>query len=104
MQDAINIEFKLSSRGKARCAPNPNCPDGCHIDATGCLVDRPYPSPECGAWIVHRKLNGKCQLSQSVELAFRKVMATLPPYSAKTKGTPGTSECLMAVTSAMAEN
>lgn len=53
---AHTIEFKASGRGKARCAPNPAYPDGKELDITeglqGCLVDLPYPAPECGLWLV----------------------------------------------------
>ena len=56
MPDAISVEFKPSGRGTARCAPNPDRPDGCYVDITegqtGCSFERPYPAPECGAWIV----------------------------------------------------
>jgi len=72
MQDAISIEFKPSGRGKARCAPNPDCPDGSHADTadgqTGCVVDLPYPAPECGAWIVQC---AACGMSAAITAAGR---------------------------------
>jgi hypothetical protein len=71
-KEAISIEFKPSGRGKARCAPNPDYPDGCSIDATegqtGCSVDLPYPAPECGAWIVRC---AACGMSAAITAAGR---------------------------------
>ena len=53
---SLSCEFKPSGRGKARCAPNPEHPDGVDINlANGiasCSLDLPYPAPECGIWIV----------------------------------------------------
>ena len=51
------VTFHPSGRGKAQCAPNPAYPDGCHIkiaadDVASCLVDLPYPAPECGHFLV----------------------------------------------------
>jgi hypothetical protein len=72
MQEAISIEFEPSGRGKARCAPNPDFPDGCHIEATegktGCSVEPPYPVPECGAWIVRC---AACGMSVAITAAGR---------------------------------
>ena len=72
MQDAISVEFKPSGRGKARSAPNPDYPDGCHVDITegqtGCSVALPYPAPECGAWIVRC---AACGMSVAITAAGR---------------------------------
>ncbi len=47
------IEFVASGRGKARCAPDPAYPNGKAVDggfAVACLVELPYPAPECGVF------------------------------------------------------
>lgn len=46
----------LSHNRKAKCSPNPNFPEGIHMDTPEkgekCHIDIPYPSPECGIWMV----------------------------------------------------
>lgn len=53
---ALSCEFKPSGRGKARCAPNPEYPEGVDINladgAVSCHADIPYPAPECGIFVV----------------------------------------------------
>lgn len=48
----LSCEFIASGRGKARCEPNPEYPDGIDIKlangVSSCLMDLPYPAPECG--------------------------------------------------------
>lgn len=51
------ITFHPSGWGKARCAPDPEFPDGVWLDAAdeskpSCLIELPYPAPECGMWFV----------------------------------------------------
>ena len=50
------IEFNPSGRGKARCPANPMFPNGITVDMAqakkGCVVELPYPAPECGIWLV----------------------------------------------------
>ena len=49
------VEFIASGRGKARCAPDPNFPNGKSLVKSGgfgCVVNLPYPAPECGIWKV----------------------------------------------------
>lgn len=61
MKSAHTIEFKASGRGKARCAPNPDYPDGKELKTAsgfGCIIDLPYPAPECGAYIVRCSICG----------------------------------------------
>jgi hypothetical protein len=71
-QEAISIEWHPSGRGKARCKPNPDFPDGIDMDVsegqTACAVDLPYPAPECGAWIVRCMA---CGMSVAVTAAGR---------------------------------
>lgn len=61
---AIEIEFRKSGRGKARCEPNPDFPNGVTLDIaqgrTSCAIDLPYPAPECGVWVVRCKLCLRC--------------------------------------------
>ncbi len=56
MESSVSIEWKASGRGKAKCLPNPAYPNGIDIDTAeekqGCIVDLPYPAPECGMWMV----------------------------------------------------
>lgn len=54
MPDSKQIRF-LSHNRKARCAPNPEYPDGIDIDngeRPACRVELPYPAECCGAWVV----------------------------------------------------
>jgi hypothetical protein len=51
------IEFVPSGRGKAQCPPDAAYPHGKAIPplpgiADTCLVELPYPAPECGVWKV----------------------------------------------------
>jgi len=67
------VEFRPSGRGKAQCVPNPEYPNGIALDvskpgAPSCLVELPYPAPECGAWIVRCK---ECAMSVAVTAAGR---------------------------------
>ena len=55
MKKHFAVDFIRSGRGKARCAPNPNFPNGKSLvdpNSFGCVVDLPYPAPECGIWAV----------------------------------------------------
>lgn len=62
MESAHTIEFKPSGRGKAQCAPDPLYPNGKDVDGSGgekhCLVELPYPAPECGVLVVRCKACG----------------------------------------------
>ena len=67
------IEFRPSGRGKARCAPDPNHPNGIAVDGSirgmeSCLVELPYPAPECGMWLVRC---GRCGVSVAITAAGR---------------------------------
>ena len=72
MELAHTIEFKASGRGKARCAPNPDFPEGKPVDCSegkvACAVELPYPAPECGVWIVRCKA---CGMSVGITAAGR---------------------------------
>jgi hypothetical protein len=51
------IAFHASGRGKAQCPPNPAYPNGIAVPAPRgavdtCLVQLPYPAPECGFYCV----------------------------------------------------
>lgn len=50
-----SIKFVKSGRGKARCKPDPDYPNGISLDLSRenepkCKFDLPYPAPECGYW------------------------------------------------------
>lgn len=73
------IKFVASGRGKARCAPDPNYPNGIDIrldretlkqlgTRTPCLIKLPYPAPECGWFEVSCKV---CGLSMAITAAGR---------------------------------
>jgi hypothetical protein len=52
-----HIEFVPSGRGKARCATNPDYPNGIDLDRSypgepSCTVGLPYPAPECGTYLI----------------------------------------------------
>jgi hypothetical protein len=69
----IDIEFIPSGRGKARCPPNPDFPDGVDIDGTGgalpaCSTALPYPAPECGQWLLHCR---RCAITILITAAGR---------------------------------
>lgn len=54
----FTIEFHASGRGKAQCESNPDFPDGKDIRLQGnttaatCVVNLPYPAPECGMYAI----------------------------------------------------
>lgn len=55
MSGLVSIEFIPSGRGKAQCPPDPRYPHGITIPYNAphkCLVELPYPAPECGVWRV----------------------------------------------------
>jgi hypothetical protein len=66
------ITFHPSGRGKARCEPNPEFPNGIVIPRTGadwhCLVKLPYPAPECGH---HRVECSECGMTMAITAAGR---------------------------------
>jgi predicted RNA-binding Zn-ribbon protein involved in translation (DUF1610 family) len=72
MDEATSIEWRRSGRGKAQCPPDPDYPNGCHVDIsegqTSCMVNLPYPAPECGAWIVRC---AACGMSAAITAAGR---------------------------------
>lgn len=74
MSAAHTVVFEPSGRGKAQCPADPRFPNGIAIDAHGddqgptCLVDLPYPAPECGAFVVRCLL---CRLSIAITAAGR---------------------------------
>lgn len=68
-----SVEFVPSGRGKARCPPNPDYPNGialdaCKPDELGCVVDLPYPASECGTW---RIACTACQMTVACTAAGR---------------------------------
>ncbi len=68
---AHSIEFKASGRGKARCPSNPEYPEGKHLrtpSGFGCIVDLPYPAPECGYFILRCS---SCGSSMAITAAGR---------------------------------
>lgn len=70
---SIQVTFKPSGRGKARCPPDPRYPNGIAINAAtpdrrSCYVTLPYPAPECGFWVVNCE---QCGLSMAVTAAGR---------------------------------
>jgi len=68
------IDFVPSGRGKAQCPPDPNYPNGIAFDLTkslkaaSCLIELPYPAPECGLWRVECE---ECSMSLAVTAAGR---------------------------------
>lgn len=57
MTGQANIYFLKSGRGKPRCAPDPDYPNGKAItlpahSIPSCTFELPYPAQECGAHIV----------------------------------------------------
>lgn len=68
-----SVQFYKSGRGKAQCPPNPDYPHGIEVDATNgqavaCLVDLPYPAPECGYFLV---ICDMCGFSAAITVAGR---------------------------------
>lgn len=57
MVDSVTITFRPSGRGKAQCDADPLFPQGKNPDISkgeiSCLIDLPYPAPECGIHIIH---------------------------------------------------
>ena len=54
MNPIHDIEWIDSGR-EPQCPPNPDCPEGIDVDATGyegksCSVTLPYPAKRCGVW------------------------------------------------------
>jgi hypothetical protein len=71
MATLASVKFVKSGRGKARCAPNPDYPNGLDIrikERPACIVDLPYPAPECGHWAIEYRL---CGLTVAVTAAGR---------------------------------
>lgn len=69
----VSVDFVKSGRGKARCASNPDFPDGVELNAADqnkplCKIPLPYPAPECGTWMV---VCGSCGLSVAITAAGR---------------------------------
>jgi len=67
------IEFKPYGTGKAKCAPNPDYPEGIDVDVSlgsepACSTTLPYPAPECGVYIVECKL---CRLRIAISSVGR---------------------------------
>lgn len=68
-----SVEFVPSGRGVARCAPNPDYPNGIALYCAkpgemACKVSLPYPAHECGVWIVRCK---SCPMAVAVTAAGR---------------------------------
>lgn len=64
--EKFHISFNEFGTGKAKCPPNPGYPDGCHIrfNKQGCIVELPYPAPECGAYTVTcKECNYSCAIT-----------------------------------------
>jgi hypothetical protein len=63
LKDApFTIEWRDAGRAP-RCAPNPDYPDGIHLDftrdaAVTCKVELPYPARQCGAYLITCNLCG----------------------------------------------
>jgi hypothetical protein len=59
----VTVEFVRSGRGAAQCPPNPEYPNGIHVNAGEtrrfCMMELPYPAPECGMWRIEC---GECGL------------------------------------------
>lgn len=73
MNDTHSIEFQPSGRGKAQCPSNPDYPNGIALDITngeeeGCMVEIPYPAPECGLYVIRCNL---CDTSVALTAAGR---------------------------------
>lgn len=54
----FEITFKPSGRGAARCAADPEYPDGVRADGRTspgafCTIEFPYPAPECGMFLAN---------------------------------------------------
>lgn len=53
------VKFMASGRGKARNPPNPDFPNGIGMSSVTdrnkpyCMINLPYPAPECGVWRVN---------------------------------------------------
>ena len=72
-REQFDVEFVASGRGKARCAPDPVYPHGKAIQVASeaqpsCVVELPYPAPECGHFMVRCKL---CEFSLAVTASGR---------------------------------
>lgn len=68
---SFDVRFCPSGRGKARCPPDPDFPDGKKIDLgilPNCEARLPYPAPECGHFLVTCK---SCGASVAVTAAGR---------------------------------
>jgi len=71
---AHTVTFRPSGRGKAQCPPDPRYPNGIAVDVHGddagptCLVELPYPAPECGYLEVNC---GLCGLTVALTVAGR---------------------------------
>ncbi len=68
-----SVTFRRNGRGKARCKPNPEYPNGIALDASApdsltCSVELPYPAPECGWWEVRCR---ECTASVAITAAGR---------------------------------
>ncbi len=68
-----SVRFIASGRGKSRCAPNPAYPHGVDVNVAkggfpSCVIDLPYPAPECGHFQIHCKM---CGMSAAVTAAGR---------------------------------
>jgi len=54
---SLTIKWVPSGRGKPRCDPDPEYPNGIAVDTTNpgeasCIADLPYPAPECGMYVI----------------------------------------------------
>lgn len=69
----FEIEFEPSGRGQARNPSNPDYPEGIDLVLTkwnqnSCLINLPYPAPECGLLFVVCNL---CTLHVAITVAGR---------------------------------
>jgi hypothetical protein len=66
------VTFIPNGRGKAQCPPDPMYPHGKVINSypegVSCMVELPYPAPECGYWYIDC---GECGLKVMVTAAGR---------------------------------
>lgn len=70
----FDIKFIPSGRGKARCAPDPEFPDGMVLciakeGEARCIVKLPYPAPECGGFAAKCR---RCEYSIYITAARRR--------------------------------
>lgn len=84
----MSVKFVASGRGPARCAPDPDFPQGKLLTpeldkgVPSCRFDLPYPAPECGWYSVECE---RCGMTVLVTVAGRPddPIAVVMPCEAK---------------------